>query len=84
MIIIEREDLIKAMFSDDYKERFKAEYYQLVERRDKLCEILNQFHSGTLDFELACPLILLENQRAYMDAYLVTLEQRAACENVEL
>lgn len=40
-------DTIKLMESDDYKDRFKAEYYQLKIRKEKLQKMLNNkpFHS---------------------------------------
>jgi hypothetical protein len=73
-----------AMFSADYKERFKAEYAQLLERRDKLFTMLEKWDRGVLDFTPTCPRWVLENQRAYMDAYLEALELRAELEHVPL
>ena len=73
-----------AMFSADYRERFKAEYAQLHERRDKLFMMLEKWDSGELDFTPDCPRWVLENQRAYMDAYLEALELRAELEHIPL
>lgn len=74
----------KAMFSDDYKERFWAEYVQLQERRDRLFLMLQKWEQGKLEFTPTCPKWLLENQRAYMDAYLLILEERAEIEKIAL
>ena len=73
-----------AMFSEDYKERFKAEYTQVRERRSRLFEMLTKWDYGKLDFTPDCPRWVLENQRAYMDAYLEALELRAEIEHISL
>ena len=73
-----------AMFSEDYKERFKAEHAQVLERRDRLFVMLKKWDHGELDFIPTCPRWVLENQRAYMDAYLETLELRAKIEQIPL
>ena len=44
-------DTIKMMNSKDYKERFKAEYYQLSFRLDGLTGMLIKWENNTLDFE---------------------------------
>ena len=73
-----------AMFSEDYKERFKAEHAQVLERRDRLFMMLEKWGHGELDFTPNCPRWVLENQRAYMDAYLEVLELRAEIEQIPL
>ena len=45
-------DTIQMMQSADYKERFKAEYYQLLLRYQKLKEILLKWDRGELEFIL--------------------------------
>ena len=72
------------MNSDDYKERFKAEYYQTKIRYDKLHKMLVKYEAKTLDFELSCPPEILEKQACYMGNYLRTLEVRAEIEKIEL
>ena len=42
-------DTVEMMNSDDYKERFKAEYYQLVIRYNKLKSMLVKWDKGTLN-----------------------------------
>ena len=42
------------MLSEDYKERFKAEYYQLVNRYKNLKAMLEKWDNGTLGFTPDC------------------------------
>ena len=72
------------MNSDDYKERFKSEYYQTKIRYDKLHKMLVKYEAKTLDFEPTCSMELLKEQVNYMGNYLRILEVRAEIENVEL
>ena len=46
---MELTDTIEMMKSADYKERFKAEYYQLKIRLEALCEM---YDAGTLGYTL--------------------------------
>ena len=72
------------MISNDYKERFKAEYYQAKIRHDKLCNMLVKNEAGTLGFEPSCPITVLDDQLYYMNEYLKSLEIRAEIEGIEL
>ena len=81
---MELKDTIKLMNSDDYKDRFKAEYYQTKIRYDKLHKMLIKYEAGTLGFEPTCPLEILERQACYMGNYLKCLEVRAEIEKIEL
>lgn len=72
------------MFSNDYKERFKAEYWQTKHRYDRLHNMVVKYEAGTLDFTPDCPLDLLKEQKAAMGKYLYTLEVRAQIEHVDL
>lgn len=81
---MELKDTIELMNSDDYKDRFKAEYYQVKIRYDKLHRMLVRYEARTLDFELSCPPEILEKQACYMGNYLRTLEVRAEIEKIEL
>lgn len=81
---MELKDTIELMNSDDYKDRFKAEYYQVKIRYDKLRKMLVKYEARTLDFELSCPPEILEKQACYMGNYLRTLEVRAEIEKIEL
>lgn len=67
-----------------YKKRMLKEYFELKERTEKLGRLLDKHLYGELDFELNCPVALLESQYYAMQAYLSILEQRAEIEGVEL
>ena len=77
-------ETIEMMTSSDYKERFKAEYYQLKLRYDSLHKMLVKYHAKTLDFTPSCDISLLTEQKRYMGEYLRCLEIRAEVENIEL
>lgn len=49
------EETVELMLSNDYKDRFKAEYWQLKIRTIKLNDMVNKFYSGDLDFKPSCP-----------------------------
>lgn len=72
------------MCSEDYKERFKAEYYQTKIRYDKLHKMCIQYEAGTLGFTPSCELGLLKEQKAAMGNYLRCLEVRAQIEGISL
>ena len=81
---MELKDTVELMNSDDYKERFKAEYYQTKIRYEKLHKMTIKYEAGTLNFTLNCSLELLKEQKSYMGNYLRTLEIRAEVEGIEL
>lgn len=83
-MIIELRDTVDMMNSADYKERFKAEYHQLLIRSRKLSDMIEKYKAGTLDFTPTCPLELLEAQLEFMTGYLGTLQVRAVLEGVAL
>lgn len=77
-------DTIDFMCSNDYKDRFKAEYYQVKIRYDKLHKMLVKYSAGTLEFQPSCPIEILRNQCSHMGSYLYDLEVRAEIEKIEL
>ena len=77
-------DTVKLMESDDYKERFKAEYFQTKIGYDKLHKMIVKYESNTLNFEPSCSLELLKKQASTMGQYLYCLEMRAEIEGIEL
>ena len=81
---MELKDTVEMMVSEDYKERYKAEYYQLKIRCEKLDAMLKKYDEGTLEFTLNCPVELLRQQLDYMMNYKSILEQRASYEQVIL
>ena len=62
------QDTVDLMLGTDFKDRFKAEYYQL----------------DNLEFTPNCPYRILYEQLMYMKAYRDVLEARAEIENIEL
>lgn len=81
---MELKDTIELMNSKDYKERFKAEYYQTKIRYEKLHKMTTKWEAGTLEFEPSCSLSLLLSQKRHMGEYLHCLEIRAEIEGIEL
>ena len=72
------------MGSDDYKGRFKAEYYQISIRLQKLEKMLNKWDRGELNFEPTYPREIYDEQIKEMRAYKNVLVKRATLENVDL
>lgn len=77
-------DTVEMMQSADYKERFKAEYEQLVIRFKGLKAMLEKWDSGTLEFVPTCPRSTYNMQIKAMADYIAVLEARAVMENVDL
>ena len=80
----ELKDTIDLMTSADYKDRFRAEYWQTLLRAHKLQTLLQQHKDGALGFTPDCPIELLHIQLRYMGDYLNVLRERAAIEGVKL
>ena len=81
---IELKDTTEMMNSADYKERFKAEYYQNVIRYQKLKNMLDKWDKGELNFEPTCPRSTYNMQIKAMTDYIAVLEARAVMEGVDL
>lgn len=80
----ELKDTIEMMTSADYKERFKAEYWQTKIRYEKLHKMCVQYDAGTLSFTPNCSIEVLKMQKSHMGQYLNMLEVRAEIEGVSL
>ena len=80
----ELRDTIELMNSDDYKERFKAEYYQVAIRCQKLKSMLDKWDNNQLEFTPTCPRSTYTMQITAMTDYISVLEARAIMENVIL
>ena len=78
------QDTIELMNSKDFKDRSKAEYYQLKIRHEGLARMLKKYKEGTLDFTPNCSYDLLHAQLVYMECYMNVLKERAKIENIEL
>ena len=72
------------MCSSSYKDRFKAEYYQLNIRYNKLKDMCEKWDNGKLDFTPTCNRSIYNIQLRAMEDYLVILEERAKIEGIEL
>jgi hypothetical protein len=81
---MELKDTIALMDSADYKERFKAEYYQLKIRMDKLAGMLEKWDKGELNFTPTCSREVDDEQMKSMKDYAEVLVVRAKMEGVEL
>lgn len=75
---------VDLMLSDNYKDRFRAEYYQTKERYQRLHLMIIKYEAGTLDFQPDCLLELLKRQAKAMGEYLYVLEMRAQLEEIDL
>lgn len=80
------EDTKDLMISEDYKERFIAEYVQTKIRLDRLHKILDAWYNNKLPgcFVPTCPMPLLESQYEAMKNYERVLRTRAELEDIEL
>lgn len=81
---MELKDTIDMMMSSDYKERFKAEYYQLKIRYIKLQDMVNKYDNGTLGFKPNCSIKRLKYQLIVMSDYLNIMQDRAIWEGIDL
>lgn len=84
----ELKEKVELMNSEDYKERFIAEYHQVEIRYEKLKNFCNKIEVeemlGKEVIKHDCQLELLREQKRYMGLYLSILEKRALIENIEL
>ncbi len=80
----ELRDTIEMMNSEDYKERFKAEYYQVVIRYQKLKSMLDKWDNDQPEFTPTCPRSTYNMQITAMTDYIAVLEARSVMEGVEL
>lgn len=81
---MELKDTVELMMSDDYKERFIAEYCQVKIRYGKLKYMLERWDNGVLDFTPTCPRSTYDLQISAMKDYIAVLEARAVMEGVML
>lgn len=96
---MELKNTVALMNSDDYKERFKAEYYQTKIRYEKLKAFNTRIEAASMmgcgDTENStcakvsmpkhdCPADILRHQQGVMGEYLHILELRAVIEGIEL
>ena len=75
---------VEMLTSEDFIERFKAEYYQLSIRLCSLTSMLIKWENNMLDFEPKCSKEILESQVMYMKGYINILRLRAQIEEIDL
>ena len=77
---------VELMSSEDYKERFIAEYCQIAIRVKRLKRVLTSIKDKTAPdcFEPTCPIVLLAEQLYAMQGYLSVLSNRAFIEDIDL
>ena len=81
---MELKDTVEMMNSEDFKERFKAEYYQLLFRLNALKAMLIKWENNMLNFEPKCSKETLENQVIFMQGYMDILRLRGEIEEIDL
>lgn len=77
-------DTIDLMKSSDYRDRFKAEYYQLEYRLVRLKDMIRRWDENGLSFTPTVNREVYTRQIAAMDSYLKVLKERASYENINL
>lgn len=75
--------IINLIQSGDYNQRLFGEYLELKERYNKLGTMLSKYEAGVLEFELTCPISLLQRQRNFMWGYLKILKDRIDIEGIK-
>lgn len=81
---MELKDTVDLMLSDDYRNRFIAEFKQLEIRYEKLMAMIDKWDKGELSFTPTCPRSLYDCQIKAMEGYLDTLYDRAQIEGIYL
>lgn len=69
---------------EPWKERFVHEYKELKECHNKLCDMLEKYKNGTLDFTPKCSYELLDHQADVMGEYIAVLLTIARIEDISL
>lgn len=77
-------EIIILITSADYKDRFKAEYYLIKIKYEKLIAMCNKWDNGKLEFTPTCPREIYTYQIKAMKEYLDMLVIRAKIEGVDL
>lgn len=75
---------VSSLKSSDYRDRFKAEYYQLEYRLIRLKDMIRRWDENGLSFTPTVNREVYTRQIAAMDSYLKVLKERASYENINL
>lgn len=83
-VISNLNETVDLMRSDDYIDRFIAEYAQTMIRGLKLELMLINYRNKTLDFIPTTDIDTLTDQLTYMNRYILILQKRAKIEGIKL
>ena len=83
-VISSLNETVDLMRSDDYKDRFIAEYAQAMIRAQKLELLLIDYRNNTLDFIPSTDIDTLTDQLTFMNRYILILQKRAKIESITL
>ena len=81
---MELKDTIELMTSEDWKDRFIAEYLQTKIRYEKLHKMLVRREVGKCDFNTPISIESWKTQAQHMGLYLYELEKQAVIHGIEL
>lgn len=81
---MELKDTVELMLSEDWKDRFVAEYLQTKIRYEKLHRMIIKREAGRQEFNTPIPLESWKTQANLMGRYLYELEKQAAIHGIEL
>ena len=81
---MELKDTVEMMNSEDYKERFKAEYCQVKIRYGKLKYMLERWDNELLNFVPTCPRSTYDIQIRAMSDSIAVVEARDVMEGIIL
>lgn len=81
---MELKDTIELMSSDDWKDRFAAEYLQVKTRYEKLRRMIIKRELGKCDFVTPIPLQSWKAQAFHMFMYMYELEKQAVLHGIDL
>jgi hypothetical protein len=81
---MELKDTVELMNSNNWKDRFLAEYLQTKIRFEKLHKMVVKMILGKCEFDTLVPLDVWREQLRFMGLYLYELENRAAIYKIEL
>lgn len=75
-------ETVPMMTSEDYRDRFRAEYFQLVNRIEKLSRFMKRAKEGKV--KLPYPWTMFDEQLKYMRGYRDVLKARIDIEGISL
>jgi hypothetical protein len=81
---MELKDTVDLMNSNNWKDRFLAEYLQTKIRYEKLHKLAIKREVGKLEFDTPIPFDSWKEQLRHMGLYLYELEKQAAIHDIEL